>query len=103
MLLLGVTYKPDIADQRESPATPLAQQLIAKGADVIYHDPHVTDWLVGGVSIERADDLEGELAKADVSVLLQNHSSYDLDALAANARLLFDTRGKVHAEGVARL
>jgi len=103
VLLLGVTYKPDIADQRESPAKPLAQQLIAKGADVIYHDPHVTDWLVGGVSIERAEDLEGELAKADVSVLLQNHSSYDLDALAANARLLFDTRGKVRADGVARL
>jgi nucleotide sugar dehydrogenase len=103
VLLLGVTYKPDIADQRESPAKPLAQQLIAKGADVIYHDPHVTDWHVGGASVERADDLETELAKADVSVLLQNHSSYDLAALAAGARLLFDTRGKVHAEGVARL
>jgi UDP-N-acetyl-D-glucosamine dehydrogenase len=103
VLLLGVTYKPDIADQRESPAKPLAQQLIAKGAEVIYHDPHVTDWRVGGVSVERADDLDAELAKADVSVLLQNHSSYDLDAIAASARLLFDTRGKVHADGVARL
>jgi nucleotide sugar dehydrogenase len=103
VLLLGVTYKPDIADQRESPAKPLAQQLIAKGADVVYHDPHVTDWQVGGTSVERADDLETELAKADVSVLLQNHSSYDLAALAAGARLLFDTRGKVNAEGVARL
>jgi UDP-N-acetyl-D-mannosaminuronate dehydrogenase len=98
-----VTYKPDIADQRESPAKPLAQQLIAKGAEVIYHDPHVTDWRVGGASVERADDLDAELAKADVSVLLQNHSSYDLDAIAASARLLFDTRGKVHADGVARL
>ena len=103
VLLLGVTYKPDIADQRESPAKPLAQQLIAKGAEVVYHDPHVTDWRVGGVSVERADDLDTELAKADVSVLLQNHSSYDLDAIAASARLLFDTRGKVHADGVARL
>ncbi len=103
VLLLGVTYKPDIADQRESPAKPLAQQLIAKGADVVYHDPHVTDWRIGGASVERADDLDAELAKADVSVLLQNHSSYDLDAIAASARLLFDTRGKVNAEGVARL
>src|SRR3954454_21869783 len=103
VLLLGVTYKPDIADQRESPAKPLAQQLMAKGADVIYHDPHVEDWRVGGTSAERADDLEAELAKADVSVLLQNHSSYYLDALAAGARLLFDTRGKVNAEGVSRL
>jgi UDP-N-acetyl-D-glucosamine dehydrogenase len=103
VLLLGVTYKPDIADQRESPAKPLAQQLMAKGADVIYHDPHVADWKVAGASVPRADDLDTELAKADVSVLLQNHASYDLDAIAATARLLFDTRGKVAAEGVARL
>jgi nucleotide sugar dehydrogenase len=103
VLLLGVTYKPDIADQRESPAKPLAQQLMAKGADVVYHDPHVADWRVGGSSVPRADDLDTELAKADVSILLQNHASYDLDAIAATARLLFDTRGQVKAAGVARL
>ena len=44
VLLLGVTYKPDIADQRESPAVPLAQQLIAKGATVQYFDAKVADW-----------------------------------------------------------
>jgi len=103
VLLLGVTYKPDIADQRESPAKPLAQQLLAKGADVVYHDPHVLDWHVNGTAVTRADDLDTELAKADVSVLLQNHSSYDLEAMAATANLLFDTRGTVRAEGVARL
>jgi nucleotide sugar dehydrogenase len=103
VLLLGVTYKPDIADQRESPAKPLAQQLMAKGADVVFHDPHVQEWRVAGTSVTRADDLDAELAKADVSILLQNHSSYDLEEIAATARLLFDTRGKVAAEGVARL
>jgi nucleotide sugar dehydrogenase len=103
VLLLGVTYKPDIADQRESPAKPLAQQLLAKGADVVYHDPHVHDWEVNGTPVTRADDLDTELAKADVSVLLQNHSSYDLEAMASAASLLFDTRGTVRAEGVARL
>jgi UDP-N-acetyl-D-glucosamine dehydrogenase len=103
VLLLGVTYKPDISDQRESPAKPLAQQLMAKGADVVFHDPHVSDWIVNGTSVTRADDLDAELAKADVSVLLQNHASYDLDAIAHVARRLFDTRGKVTAEGVTRL
>ena len=65
VLLLGVTYKPDIADQRESPAKPLAQQLLARGADVSYHDPHVTDWQVDGRDIPRADD--GAAAAADVT------------------------------------
>ncbi len=41
VLLLGVTYKPNIADQRESPAVPVARQLLDKGADLSFHDPHV--------------------------------------------------------------
>jgi UDP-N-acetyl-D-glucosamine dehydrogenase len=44
VLLLGVTYKADIADERESPAVPLAAKLTAMGADVRFHDPHVTSW-----------------------------------------------------------
>lgn len=103
VLLLGVTYKPDIADQRESPAKPLAQQLIDKGAQVVYHDPHVTDWTVGGVPVPRADDLTAALKSADVAVLLQNHSAYDLGELAAAAHRLFDTRGVVADEAVVRL
>ncbi|MEZ5117180.1 MAG: nucleotide sugar dehydrogenase [Candidatus Nanopelagicales bacterium] len=103
VLLLGVTYKPDIADQRESPAKPLAQQLMDKGAHVVYHDPHVTDWQVGGAPVERAGDLDAELRKADVSVLLQNHSSYDLTALAQTAARLFDTRGVADDPAAVRL
>lgn len=103
VLLLGVTYKPDIADQRESPAKPLAQQLMDKGAHVVYHDPHVTDWQVGGAPVERAGDLDAELRKADVSVLLQNHSSYDLTALAQTATRLFDTRGVADDPAAVRL
>ena len=48
MLLLGVTYKRDIADQRESPARPMARKLLARGAKVSYHDPHVPNWQVDG-------------------------------------------------------
>ena len=48
-------------------------------------------------------DLTAELATADVSILLQPHSSYDLDELAQHAKLLFDTRGKIDNSGVARL
>ncbi|ANN15131.1 UDP-N-acetyl-D-glucosamine dehydrogenase [Amycolatopsis orientalis] len=95
VLLLGVTYKPDIADQRESPAQPVAARLRALGADVVYHDPHVTDWRVHGDAIPRVTDLSGELASADLTILLQKHAAYDVDVLASGARLLLDTRGAV--------
>jgi UDP-N-acetyl-D-glucosamine dehydrogenase len=103
VLLLGVTYKPDIADQRESPTTAVARHLLALGAEVIFHDPYVEAWRANGTSIRRADDPVAEAAAADVTVLLQNHSDYDLDEIAGKARVLFDTRGKVGAEGVERL
>ncbi len=103
ILLLGVTYKPNIADQRESPATPLAQLLIDKGANLVFHDPHVTDWTPNGVAVKRADDLDAALQSADVSVLLQNHTEYDLEAIAATAKCLFDTKGATDNTSVARL
>src|SRR5690606_38697605 len=51
ILMLGVTYKPDIADQRESPAVPLAKQLMRMGAEVRYHDPNVATWDVNGTEL----------------------------------------------------
>lgn len=103
ILLLGVTYKPNIADQRESPATPLAQLLADKGVELVFHDPHVQTWTPNGVAVRRADDLDEALRAADVSVLLQNHHSYDLDAIAQTAHKLFDTKGASDHAGVERL
>ena len=103
VLLLGVTYKPDIADQRESPAKPIAQQLIDKGAQVTFHDPHVQAWHLGGTSLEVVPDLDGALASADVCVLLQNHASYDIDAMAGGASRFFDTRGVTTDDKAVRL
>jgi UDP-N-acetyl-D-glucosamine dehydrogenase len=97
VLLLGVTYKRDIADQRESPSQPLARKLLARGAVVSYHDPHVPDWQVDGRPIARADDLDAALADADLVILLQAHREYEPAELAAAARLLLDTRGIVPA------
>jgi nucleotide sugar dehydrogenase len=93
VLLLGVTYKRDIADQRESPARPLARKLLARGAQVSYHDPYVPDWQVDGQSVPRADDLQAALAAADLVILLQAHSCYDPARLTEAAGLLLDTRG----------
>ena len=107
VLLLGVTYKPDISDMRESPAVPLAQRLRAWGAEISYHDPFVPAWSPFGAEDVRlasvADPYEAG-ATADVVVLLQPHSSYDLPALAAASGRLLDTRAAVPAsDAVVRL
>ncbi|MEM9519991.1 MAG: nucleotide sugar dehydrogenase [Actinomycetota bacterium] len=103
ILLLGVTYKPDIADERESPAQPLARRLLDLGADLRYHDPLVMTWDVDGTDVPRVDDLMAEAETADLTVLLQNHKSYDLEALAARARRVFDTRGSMEGSAVERM
>jgi UDP-N-acetyl-D-glucosamine dehydrogenase len=97
VLLLGVTYKKDIADQRESPARPIARKLRGRGAAVAYHDPHVPDWQVDGQDVPRACDLRAAVAAADLVILLQAHRDYDLERIAATAPLLLDTRGVVPA------
>lgn len=97
VLLLGVTYKADIADQRESPIVPLARALIGAGATLAYHDPHVASWKVGGATLSAVGDLDAAIAGADVTVLTQAHRGYDLPRIAAGARRLLDTRGVVPA------
>jgi UDP-N-acetyl-D-mannosaminuronate dehydrogenase len=95
VLLLGVTYKKDIADQRESPARPIARKLRARGAAVAYHDPYVPAWQVDGQDVPRAADLQAAVAASDLVIVLQAHREYDLESIAATARLLLDTRGVV--------
>jgi nucleotide sugar dehydrogenase len=93
VLLLGVTYKPNIADVRESPAAPLAKCLLALGANVSFHDPHVKNWTAAGHDLTSESDLYGAVAEADACVLLQNHRDYDVDVLAMCSRRFLDTRG----------
>jgi nucleotide sugar dehydrogenase len=93
VLLLGVTYKPDIADTRESPAIPLAKALVQQGAVVRFHDPLVKQLAIFNQDLPRVDDVDQSLAAADICVLLQNHRDYDVDAMSAVSRRFFDTRG----------
>jgi UDP-N-acetyl-D-glucosamine dehydrogenase len=93
IILLGVTYKPDIADTRESPAIPLAKALLQQGAVLRFHDPLVKQFSVSGLDISRVDDAETSLAEADICVLLQNHREYDVDGMTAVSRRFLDTRG----------
>jgi len=111
VLLLGVTYKPDIADQRESPVRPIARELMGLGAQVAYHDPYVSSWNIdsehgeheGDRILTGVTDLTAELPKADIVVLLQPHKSYDLAAIVTGAKSILDTRGKLSGANVIRL
>jgi UDP-N-acetyl-D-glucosamine dehydrogenase len=93
VLLLGVTYKADISDQRETPAVPIAQKLLEHGAEVRFHDPFVEHWAGGGLDLTCEPELEEAVTKSDITVLLQRHAGYDLDYIAAHAPLVLDTRG----------
>ncbi|WUI00605.1 nucleotide sugar dehydrogenase [Spirillospora sp. NBC_00431] len=95
VLLLGVTYKADIADQRESPARPVARRLARLGADLTFHDPFVESWDVDGTAVPSAGgDLRAALEGADLAIVLADHAAYDAATLTRHARLLFDTRGR---------
>ncbi len=104
VLLLGVTYKRDIADERESPAVPVARGLIAKGATLLFHDPLVRRWSALGDDAVAVDDPIAAAGEADLTILLQDHAAYEVDRLAGAARSFLDTRGKAQrTETVSRL
>jgi UDP-N-acetyl-D-glucosamine dehydrogenase len=95
VLLLGVTYKPNIADERESPARDVAAALIAMGAEVEFHDPRVETWHVDGRTFDRVPNLDDAVANAAIVILIQNHREYDVEALATSSARMLDTRGAV--------
>ncbi|MFI2430399.1 nucleotide sugar dehydrogenase [Streptomyces sp. NPDC018693] len=103
ILLLGVTYKPDLADQQGTPAREIAIRLMELGAQVSYHDPHIPSWNVLDRPVTRVDSLYEAAADADLTILLQQHRTYDLQGLSVKAQLLLDTRGATPTGAAHRL
>ena len=101
IVLLGVTYKADIADQRESPARAVAKALRRLGAHLAYVDPYVGTWQVHGVEVERStlDALEA----SDLVILLQAHSAFRTADLGELAVPILDTRGVLRGANVTTL
>jgi UDP-N-acetyl-D-glucosamine dehydrogenase len=97
VLVLGVAYKPDVGDIRESPALRTMRALHRSGADVQFHDPYVERVSLNGGTVARAD-MGSAVPAADLVVLLTPHSAYDLEELAAQAKLIFDTRNAYRGE-----
>ncbi len=92
VLVLGVAYKKDVSDVRESPALDIIELLRAKGADVRYHDPHVPTISHNGYEMSSEPDLSQALEAADCVIIVTDHSWYDWEEVARRARLIVDTR-----------
>lgn len=93
VLLLGVTYKADIADQRETSARDVVRRLRTLGAEVSYYDPYVPTWEVDEIPVAAETELPVALDGIDLAILLQRHSSFDMEAIEHLAPRLLDTRG----------
>ncbi len=103
ILLLGLAYKANSGDARESPAAVVAERLTALGADVGVADPHVSEDHAAG-TLRRAQATAEELSQADAVVLLTDHDAFDLEVVRTHARYVLDTRRRIAAgEGVEYL
>jgi UDP-N-acetyl-D-glucosamine dehydrogenase len=91
VLLVGVTYKPDIADVRESAALRVFEEAFARGARVTYHDPLMPTVTVGGEVVPSVDLNPSALGLLDAVVLLTPHTGIDYDSVIRSARLVVDT------------
>jgi len=93
VLVLGVTYKKDVEDTRESPSLKLIQLLREKGADVNYNDPYVPKIKMLDETLTSVELSEEQLSSAECVVVATDHSCYDYQHIVNKARLVFDTRG----------
>lgn len=99
VLVLGVAYKPDIDDLRESPALDVIGLLEQKGAHVSYHDPYIPSFHHEGQTMASVSNVMEAVRSADCVVIVTNHSTYDYPAVLREARLIVDTRNALGREG----
>jgi UDP-N-acetyl-D-glucosamine dehydrogenase len=99
ILILGISYKRDIDDMRESPALDVMAVLKQKGATISYHDPYVArlagrDW-PGGVDLASVPLTADTLKTADCAVIITDHRTFDYEAITRHARLIVDSRNAI--------
>ncbi len=98
ILVLGVSYKRDVGDVRESPAIDIIRMLEGQGGDVAYHDPFVPEFEEDGIVRRSVECTEEALEAADCVVIITDHTTVDYDRVSKHASLLVDTRNAVRAE-----
>jgi UDP-N-acetyl-D-glucosamine dehydrogenase len=92
VLILGVAYKKNVSDCRESPALDVMRLLSDKGAILSYNDPFVPTLRLGGKVLNSVDASPAEIANYDCVVILTDHSDYDIPRIVGAAKLVVDTR-----------
>jgi UDP-N-acetyl-D-glucosamine dehydrogenase len=99
VLILGVAYKPDIDDLRESPALDVIHLLKEKGAEVSYHDPYIPHLDYDSLVMTSVPDLWEAVRAADCVAIITNHQVYDYQAILDQAHLIVDTRNALGKNG----
>ncbi len=97
ILVLGVTYKPDVNDIRESPALEILEMLERKGAHVSYADPFTPQLTLGSAKLSAVEASPEAIAEADCVLILTNHTSFNYATIADRAMLVVDTRNALKA------
>ena len=100
VLVLGVAYKQDIDDYRESPAIPVIDILKENGADVEFFDPYISSFKENGIVMEGIPSIDGDIiAQYDLVMITCGHTNVDYDMIQKNAKAIFDTKNVM--QGIA--
>lgn len=93
VLVIGVAYKKDIGDTRESPSLEVIRLMLDKGAQILYHDPYVSKIILGGVDTYHSETLTSSVIESvDCVVILTDHSIIDFNMVVKHANIVVDTR-----------
>ena len=103
ILILGVAYKPNVNDVRESPAMDVIILLQEKGAVVTYHDPYVPSLEYEGFDLSSISLTDAELESSDCVLILTHHDNFDWPTIADKSRLIVDTRHAINTQGTGKL
>jgi UDP-N-acetyl-D-glucosamine dehydrogenase len=103
VIVLGVAYKRDIDDMRESPALHIIERLFAKGADVCYHDPFVPSADTAAGTFQSIAFNPETIQAADAVVIVTDHTDVEYELLAQHAQLIIDTRNAMKGREDSRI
>jgi UDP-N-acetyl-D-glucosamine dehydrogenase len=92
VFVLGVTYKADVADPRETPARKVMELLQREGAALTYADPYAPDMDIDARSYTAVEVTAERLAQCDCALILTAHSAFDYEQIVRHAPAVFDTR-----------
>lgn len=95
IFIIGIAYKKDINDLRESPAMKVAELLLKKGADIIYHDPFISSAKISAKEYYSQELTPDLIQKSDLVLVTTNHSNIDYEMISGNAKLIYDSRNAV--------